>query len=125
LGKLERQLSLLTQPALLDAALGKCRQLKAEIDSSSTTTKISSNNNNNNNQAAGDEKLQHLYRLTERADELMDMVPLLVERLNSLRSVHQELAAFAGTARLVSDEQAHVTETIRHSLEAIQRVSNN
>jgi hypothetical protein len=122
LGKLERQLSLLTQPALLDAALG--RQLKAEIDSSATTTNISSNNNNNN-QAAGDEKLQHLYRLTERADELMDMVPLLVERLNSLRSVHQELAAFAGTARLVSDEQAHVTETIRHSLEAIQRVSNN
>lgn len=113
LNRLERQFAILTQPSLLEGALQKCRQLKTELDSLSS---------GNAPKQALDSKLEQLYKVTERAEEMMDIVPLLVERLHSLQSVHRELVGFAEAARTVGEEQSHVNEMVKHALETIQRV---
>lgn len=111
--KLERQLSVLADPLIVEAAFKKCAQLKSEIDSMPQQQQISINS----------KRVSELYSVMEKAEEMMDIVPLLLDRFSSLQSVHQELASFAETAQTVGREQTVVADTIKTTSQTLERVN--
>src|SRR5919206_4571848 len=58
-------------------------------------------------------KINYLFALLDKLDPLMSVAPALVNRLKSLKQLHQEASVFSETINMLSNEQSKIREELK------------
>ncbi|TPX31796.1 hypothetical protein SmJEL517_g04965 [Synchytrium microbalum] len=149
--RFETQLTLLTQPRKLETVSRRVKSITIELERLAEAKKkehlesslalhssvygldmtgtshpsqepphSASHNNSNDNE----QRVKHLFNTLEKLDPIVSLVPHLLSRLQSLRSLHTEAAVFAESLRTLAIEQNHVTESASNIGESVTRLQD-
>jgi len=102
--ELEDKLRSMT-PEKIDVIKKKVKELNTDLDKVTDPKKHSPS-------AETERRVTELLEKTEKWDHVAHAIPTLVERLRSLKQLHQEAAAFSDTLGQVSSEQGVIAEAL-------------
>jgi nuclear migration protein JNM1 len=136
LGNLERLIgTALAQPDQLEAAQSKTRQLLKEAERLSKLKTEQSNErtpatNGQRTEPAPDNeeqnsKINALYGILPTIDSLSPTLPLLLDRLRTLRLLHTTAADASATLDDIEEQQEEQAEEIKQWREAVEKVETN
>ncbi|CAO3691610.1 unnamed protein product [Umbelopsis ramanniana] len=132
--KLEKQMTVLSQPRHLDMISRRVKLVNTELDKLNELKNgkgDAGNNSNygNNNQKNGeanavpdatDDKINALFDIMKKAEPMLNITPAVLTRLKALQGLHTESATFSESIKMISEEQAKITD----ELENLGGVSN-
>lgn len=72
-----------------------------------------------------EKKVTELLEKTDRWDHVVHTIPTLVERLRTLKQLHQEAASFADTVTQISSEQGVITDSLASQDKLLKTVEAN
>ncbi|KAJ3191915.1 hypothetical protein HK101_007288 [Irineochytrium annulatum] len=142
LDRLDHHLALLTQPRRLDNVARRVKTVTADMErlmelrkkqhlehhysrdltsAGATAASAVSDIDMHATQTETERRVNYLFSSLEKLDPIIGIIPRLITRLQSLRSLHTEAAVFSDSIKLVSNEQAKVAETA----ETIERMLTN
>ncbi|KAI9283951.1 Dynamitin-domain-containing protein [Umbelopsis sp. AD052] len=131
--KLEKQMTVLSQPRHLDMISRRVKLVNSELDKLNELKhgkgEAGNNSNYGNNQKNGevnavsdatDDRINTLFDLMKKVEPMLNITPAVLTRLKALQGLHTESATFSESIKMISEEQAKITD----ELENLGGVSN-
>jgi hypothetical protein len=130
LEKLDRQLSILSQPHVFEQTIRRVQESQAQLErlvEVRKKLKIELGLHRGDAIPAGelatfDDKLNTLYNQMMKLDPVSNMIPHIIARLKALQSVHNEAAQFSSTLQALGEDQEHlrhVAQSTKQGLDSL------
>lgn len=119
LQRLEKDVAVLADGDQLDALALKCQKTNSELDNLINSVKQGKISELDVDLKR---KISSLYAVTEQSEKLLKLLPVVCERLTSLKGLHNEAATFSSTLKSVSDEQVKISESLKLSQDIAAKV---
>jgi len=129
ISKLEKQITVLSQPRHLDMIRTRVKLVNSELDKLNELKQGKGDANNGggygSNQAGKggeanavsdttEEKINTLFNLMNKVEPMMNLTPALLARLKALQGLHTESATFSRAIKMISEEQSKISEELEN-----------
>ncbi|KAH8554322.1 Dynamitin-domain-containing protein [Umbelopsis sp. PMI_123] len=127
MSKLEKQMTVLTQPRHLDMISRRVKLVNSELDklnelkhgkgeASNTGNYGSSQKNSEGNSVSDtmDDKINTLFNLMNKVEPMINITPAVLTRLKALQGLHTESATFSESIKMISEEQSKITNELEN-----------